>query len=528
MDPDEEESDDLMSTTPHPPDMDNNHQAGTRVVFRKGSPSSDPTKEPVIIVGQLANLQKLPFKDVENKLAPYVSEETYKSALASLHPSTADCVSLHINLATLASLPNKCSRHNAPARPHALAQIIRSSSSGSNETIVVVCTFADVLASAVAIARSYPLYSKKTGGKHPAVTVSVEFRIDDASNEIDYEALNTIGAAVRKSARIVDTPCNEMNVTHFLKEIEAVSKEHNLMLTVIRGEELRDRGLNGIYSVGRAATVPPALAVLRYVPNEPSGPKVAWVGKGIVYDTGGLSLKTKTTMPGMKRDCGGAAAILGAMSVAAELGMTCELSAVFCLAENAVGPLSTRPDDIETLYSGRTVEINNTDAEGRLVLADGVVYANRDLNADIILDMATLTGAQGIATGKYHGAVLTNSGDWESTATAVSRLAGDLLFPIPYSPELHFPEFNSAVADMKNSVSDRSNAQSSCAGLFILAHLGFDFGGTWVHVDMASPVYSGERATGYGVALLSVLFGDKSRNKMLGKLREMALAGAHQ
>uniref|UniRef100_A0A0A9X7A7 Putative aminopeptidase NPEPL1 n=1 Tax=Lygus hesperus TaxID=30085 RepID=A0A0A9X7A7_LYGHE len=506
--------------------MDNNHQAGTRVVFRKESPKSDPQKEPVIIVGQLAHLQKVPFKDVEHKLAPRVSEENFRCALASVHPTTADCVSLYINLATLASLPNKCSRHNAPARPHALAQIIRSSCSGSDETIVVVCPYADVLASACAIARSYPLYSKKTGGKHSAATISVEFLLVDGENDspIDYEALNTIGAAVRRSARIVDTPCNEMNVTHFLKEIEAVSKEHNLQLTVIRGEELRDRGLNGIYSVGRAASVPPALAVLRYVPNEPSGPSVAWVGKGIVYDTGGLSLKTKTTMPGMKRDCGGAAAILGAMSVAAELGMTCELSAVFCLAENAVGPLSVRPDDIETLYSGRTVEINNTDAEGRLVLSDGVVYASRDLKADVILDMATLTGAQGIATGKYHGAVLTNSADWEATATSVSRLTGDLLFPIPFSPELHFPEFNSAMADMKNSVSDRSNAQSSCAGLFILAHLGFDFAGTWVHVDMASPVYSGERATGYGVALLSVLFGDRSQNKMLSKLKQLALA----
>lgn len=99
-------------------------------------------------------------------------------------------------------------------------------------------------------------------------------------------------------------------------------------------------------------------------------------------------------MPGMKRDCAGAAAILGALRVAAELCVATELYGVFCLAENSVGPNSTRPDDIETLYSGRTVEINNTDAEGRLVLADGVVYAARDLKADLVIDIATLTGAQ--------------------------------------------------------------------------------------------------------------------------------------
>lgn len=194
-------------------------------------------------------------------------------------------------------------------------------------------------------------------------------------------------------------------------------------------------------------------------------------------------------MPGMKRDCGGAAGILGAFYAAVKANFTENLHAVFCLAENSVGPLSTRPDDVHTLYSGRTVEINNTDAEGRLVLADGVVYAQKDLNANIILDMATLTGAQGIATGKYHAAVLTNNEDWEDFSMKAGQISGDLVFPIPFSPELHFSEFASAIADMKNSVADRTNAQSSCAGLFIAAHLGFDYPGVWVHVDMASPVH---------------------------------------
>lgn len=103
------------------------------------------------------------------------------------------------------------------------------------------------------------------------------------------------------------------------------------------------------------------------------------------------------------------------------------------------------------MYSGRTVEINNTDAEGRLVLADGVVYAQRDLKATIILDMATLTGAQGVATGKHHGAIMTNTEEWELRCLDAGRASGDLLAPIVYCPELHFCEFTSAVADMKNS-----------------------------------------------------------------------------
>lgn len=199
----------------------------------------------------------------------------------------------------------------------------------------------------------------------------------------------------------------------------------------------------------------------------------------------------------------------------------------------------------ENVCVRRTVEINNTDAEGRLVLADGVVYASRDLSADIILDMATLTGAQvcerlapkehfptravqkprpspfpqGISTGKYHAAVMTNSEQWEMACVRAGRSSGDLAHPLVYCPELHFSEFTSAVADMKNSVAvsggragtgapapfslilslvwcfflfwqDRENAQSSCAGLFIGSHLGFDWPGIWVHVDIASPVHA--------------------------------------
>ncbi|KAH9632661.1 hypothetical protein HF086_008488 [Spodoptera exigua] len=145
--------------------------------------------------------------------------------------------------------------------------------------------------------------------------------------------------------------------------------------------------------------------------------------------------------------------------------------------------MSARPDDIHTLYSGRTVEINNTDAEGRLVLSDGVVYASRDLKADTIVDVATLTGAQ------YHAGIVSNSARLEARCVAAGLRCGDLAHPLPFAPELHFTEFTSCVADMKNSVADRNNAQPSCAGLFILSHLGFDFPGSWLHIDMAAPAH---------------------------------------
>lgn len=215
---------------------------------------------------------------------------------------------------------------------------------------------------------------------------------------------------------------------------------------------------------------------------------------------------------GMKRDMGGSAGILCAWKALVE-NSDCTVNgssnnrpihALLCLAENSVGPDATRPDDVHVFYSGefcyrvlmystvvqcstsyhcvllvksycssvstvtgKTVEINNTDAEGRLVLGDGCAYAARHLNPSHIIDMATLTGAQGIATGQRHGAVYTNDEDFEQLAVNMGKLCGDLVHPIPYAPEFFVPEFASAVADMKNSVASRSNAQASCAGQFI-------------------------------------------------------------
>ncbi|KAJ8979435.1 hypothetical protein NQ317_003214 [Molorchus minor] len=438
--------------------------------YKSGLTKSDPQQTPVLILGQVKHLTQLKFQSLKCKLEPRVTEDIFKVAVSSLHPSPTDSCSLYLNLVTVSALPLKCSRHNTPSRAHAITRLIQVSSLGIDECIVIVCERSDLYASACAVARAYPLYSKKSSGsgEGEVITIYVQFIIipnnfgkENSAAEggeltaQEIAALDEAAKGIRMAARIVDTPCNEMTVDHFLEEIKAVGRSLNITPTIIRGAELAERGFGGIYGVGKAATVPPALAVLSHTPDS-AQLTVAWVGKGIVYDTGGLSLKGKTAMPGMKRDCGGAAGILGAFYAAVKANFVHNLHAVFCLAENAVGPNATRPDDIHTLYSGRTVEINNTDAEGRLVLADGVAYAHRDLKADVILDMATLTGAQGIATGKYHAAVLTNSVEWEESTIQAGLKSGDLVFPIPFCPELHFSEFSSAIADMKNSVTDRA------------------------------------------------------------------------
>uniref|UniRef100_A0A3Q2I8G2 Aminopeptidase like 1 n=1 Tax=Equus caballus TaxID=9796 RepID=A0A3Q2I8G2_HORSE len=529
--------------------------ANVGLQFQASAGDADPQTRPLLLLGQLHHLHRVPWSHVRGKLQPRVTEELWQAALSTLNPNPTDSCPLYLNYATVAALPSRVSRHNSPSAAHFLTRLVRTClPPGTHRCILMVCERADAFASACALARAFPLFTHRSGASRrmEKKTVTVEFFLVGQDNgPVEVSTLQCLANAtegVRLAARIVDTPCNEMNTDTFLEEIKKVGKDVGITPTIIRDEELKTRGFGGIYGVGKAAVHPPALAILSHTPDGATQ-TIAWVGKGIVYDTGGLSIKGKrkesrrlrlsllenthltngsflcsvgarvtwhqTSMPGMKRDCGGAAAILGAFRAAVKQGFKDNLHAVFCLAENSVGPNATRPDDIHLLYSGKTVEINNTDAEGRLVLADGVSYACKDLGADIILDMATLTGAQSIATGKYHAAVLTNSAEWEAACVKAGRKCGDLVHPLVYCPELHFSEFTSAVADMKNSVADRDNSPSSCAGLFIASHIGFDWPGVWVHVDIAAPVHAGERATGFGVALLLALFGRASEDPLL-------------
>jgi probable aminopeptidase NPEPL1 len=172
-----------------------------------------------------------------------------------------------------------------------------------------------------------------------------------------------------------------------------------------------------------------------------------------------------------------------------------------------IGPAAYKNDDIIKLYSGKTVEINNTDAEGRLVLVDGLAFAHKDLKCDTIIDIATLTGAALIASGKNHASMFTMSHELATKAMAVGKETGDLVHELVFCPELHRDNIKSAIADMKNAGTKPGDAPSALAATFLYDNLvgaGFK-SDKWIHIDMASVVDSGERGTGYGVALLAKL-----------------------
>jgi len=421
-----------------------------------------------------------------------------------------------------AVLPETCSRHASPVRPHALTALLRGTKSA--DVLVVLEDTAHAGGAACAIARAFPTYTAKTRPstqRETEETVAVGFATREGPLTEDYSNFAAAAEAVRRAARFVDLPPDVLGTNAFVNAALAAAdrltaKGFKVESSVLQGDAVREAGYGLLWAVGKAAEEPPALVILSHMPEAGSPPTetVCLVGKGIVYDTGGLSLKGKTGMPGMKSDCGGAAALLGAFEAAVEIGLEGKaLHLVLCLAENAIGPRALRNDDVVTGLSGLSCEINNSDAEGRLVLADGVALATAvpprlpglQGQPDLIIDMATLTGAQMVATGKRHAGIVANSDEVEAAAVAAGKISGDTCHPLPFVPEYYTTEFASKVADMKNSVKDRNNAQSSCAATFIYNHIEPSFDGGWLHVDLAGPSFIDDRGTGYGVGLALAL-----------------------
>jgi probable aminopeptidase NPEPL1 len=408
-----------------------------------------------------------------------------------------------------ATLPDSVSRYNAPSRCEAIRRATLTSAATADFVVIVSEDPAHALPALNAVGRAFPMLNLKSTPRSKR-NRRVRALVTDPHGKpiVPSQGVAATVAATRDAARLVDMPPSDLDP-------EALAREARTSLRDLRGVEIREikgnallaKGLRGIHAVGRCATSQPRLLIASMGSTASRGPHIALVGKGLTYDTGGLHIKARGSMETMKGDMGGAAAVLGAFRVIAEQCPTARVTMLLCIAENAIGPNAYKPDDVLELHSGKTVEINNTDAEGRIVLADGVSYARRVLGADIILDAATLTGAQMVATGLNHAAVISNDDALESLFVRCGRSSGDLVHPLPFAPEFYMPEFKSPLADMRNSVKDRNNAQSSCAAIFIHAHLE-GTGVRWAHVDLAGPSYRDQRGTGYGVALLAAVVGE--------------------
>jgi leucyl aminopeptidase len=316
----------------------------------------------------------------------------------------------------------------------------------------------------------------------------------------------SVGKWVNVARDLANSPPNELT-PEVLGARSAELAGPNLQVEALDPARIDELGMGALSAVGRASSNGPRLIVLRYEPAQATRKELVLglVGKAITFDAGGISLKPALKMQDMKGDMAGGAAVIAAMGAVAELELPVRIVAVVAAAENLVSGDSFRPGDILRAANGKTIEITNTDAEGRLVLADALWYARRE-GATHLLDLATLTGAMELALGDFYAGAFANEDEWMAEILAAAKVSGDHAWPFPLHPRYR-RYVDSSFADLKNS-SDLRQGSPVLAAEFLRE---FSGEGPWAHIDMAGPGFL-ERSrgdyltqrggTGYGVRLI--------------------------
>jgi leucyl aminopeptidase len=290
---------------------------------------------------------------------------------------------------------------------------------------------------------------------------------------------------------LINTPPADLVPAGLAEAATRVAEASGLTVQVLDENELTKEGYGGIMAVGMGSVHPPRLVRLEYTHPE-AARTVVFVGKGITFDSGGLSLKPPKSMETMKSDMGGAAAVLGSLQAIAALRLPVNVVGYMSIAENMPGGGAQRPSDVITIYGGKTVEVLNTDAEGRLVMADALVRSGAD-GPDLVVDVATLTGAQTVALGNRTAGVMGSSDSVAASIAAAAKRAGEAMWPMPMPEDLR-KGLDSAVADIANVTADRAG------GMLVAAHFLREFappGVAWAHLDIAGPAYNDGGPFGY-------------------------------
>ncbi|GAA1254686.1 MULTISPECIES: leucyl aminopeptidase [Streptomyces] len=295
---------------------------------------------------------------------------------------------------------------------------------------------------------------------------------------------------LNRARDLVNTPPNDLTPEAFAAVASAAAKEHGIKVQVLDEKALVKGGFGGILGVGAGSEAPPRLVKLSYTSSK-ADKHLAFVGKGITYDSGGISLKPAGHNETMKCDMAGAAAVFAAVVAAARLGLKVNVTGWLALAENMPSGSATRPGDVLRMYSGKTVEVLNTDAEGRLVLADAIAKASEE-TPDAIVDVATLTGAMMLALGNRTFGIMANDDAFRTSIHEVAEEVGEPSWPMPLPSDLR-KGMDSATADIAN-MGERMGG-GLVAGLFLQEFVGE--GITWAHLDIAGPAFNEGGASGY-------------------------------
>lgn len=314
-----------------------------------------------------------------------------------------------------------------------------------------------------------------------------------------------IGETINRIKTLVDAPANQKTPEFLGEWAKESAKNSNYKCTVLHQKELVAQGFDAVMAVGQGSANPPVVIVTEYMPKQGSAVDIGLVGKGITFDTGGLSIKSSTNLHYMKSDMGGAAVVLGVVELAAKLNLNVNIVGVVASAENAVDSNSYRPGDVINSYSGKTIEIIDTDAEGRLVLADGLSYIIKKFQPKKVIDLATLTGSVVQTLGYAAAGMFTNNAEMAKQLSKIGFHTNERVWPLPlfadYESELH-----SDIADLRN-FSGKPIAGAITAAKFLEAFT--EDHNAWMHLDIAgvsfgdSPYSKMKGASGYGVQLIT-------------------------
>ncbi|MFP5282732.1 MAG: leucyl aminopeptidase, partial [Actinomycetes bacterium] len=370
---------------------------------------------------------------------------------------------------------------------------------GDTPVSVTVALGADEPETALAVAEGALLGSYRyagvssrtpdTGGVD-AVTVLVPGDLVKTAGSVIGQA-RAVAQAVLIAREWVNVPPNLLYPESFTEEVRGLARDGRLSLEVLDEKALARDGYGGLLAVGGGSSRPPRMVRLSYAPRG-ARTHLALVGKGITFDSGGLNLKPGDSMYTMKCDMAGAAAVLAATHAIATLGLKVQVTAYGALAENLPSDTAYRPSDVLTIYGGTTVENGNTDAEGRLVLADGIVRAGQD-RPDLLVDVATLTGACIVALGDRTVGLMASEDDTADRVLDAAEAAGETLWQLPIPVEIR-PKLDSKVADLRSTSGERGGGALVAAAF--LRHFVPD-GMAWAHLDIAGPAWNDGAPYGY-------------------------------
>jgi leucyl aminopeptidase len=337
--------------------------------------------------------------------------------------------------------------------------------------------------------------SDKTAPKDQGLRkITVLATAKDAKNDAAHAA--AVAAAVATARDFVNTPPSHLFPAEFARRAKALGESVGLEVEVLDDKALQKGGYGGIIGVGQGSSRPPRLVRLTHrgsklAKKSKEAKKVALVGKGVTFDTGGISIKPAAGMHHMTSDMGGAAAVIATVALAAQRKLPIDVIATVPMAENMPSATAQRPGDVLTQYGGITVEVQNTDAEGRLILADAIVRACED-NPDYLIETSTLTGAQTVALGARIPGVM-GSDEFRDRVASISQQVGENGWPMPLPDELK-EDLKSTVADLSN-ISGQRFAGMLVAGVFLREFVAD--GVSWAHIDVAGPAYNTGSPWGY-------------------------------